>query len=53
MGVVTGVVICTAVEKKRQDLLCWLSRGTDRCCVLDFQFESAVSGFGDKELNWI
>jgi len=27
------------------------ARGTDRSCVLDFQFESAVSGLGDKELN--
>jgi len=53
MGVVTGVIICTAVEKKQQDLLCWLSSGTDRFCVLDFQVESAVLGLGDKELNWI
>jgi hypothetical protein len=32
MGVVTVVIICTAVERK-QNLLCWLPRSTDRSCV--------------------
>jgi len=41
MGVVTGVISCTAVEKKQQNLLCWLPGGTDSSCLLDFQFESA------------
>ena len=42
MGVVTGVIGCTAVEKKQQNLLCCLSRSTDRSCLLDFQFEWRV-----------
>jgi hypothetical protein len=48
MGVAPGVISFTAVEKKEQNLLCWLPRGTDRSCLLDFQFESAVSGLGNK-----
>ena len=45
---VLGVISCTAIEKKQRNLLCWLSRGTDRSRLLDFQFESAVSGLGNK-----
>jgi hypothetical protein len=48
MGIVTGVISCTAIEKKQQNLLCRLHRGTDRSCPLDFQFESAMSGLGNK-----
>ena len=48
MSVVIGVVSCTAVEKKQQNVLCWLSRGTERSSLLVFQFESAVSGLGNK-----
>jgi len=39
---------CTAVEKKKQNLLCRLSGGTDSSSLLDFQFDSAVSGLGNN-----
>jgi len=48
MGVVLGVISCKAVEKKQQNLLCWLPRGTDRSCLLDFQFKRALSMLGNK-----
>ena len=48
MSVVTGMVSCTVVQKKQENLLCWLPRRTDRPSLLDFQFESAVSGLGNS-----
>jgi len=51
MDVVTGAISCTAVEKKQQNLLCWLPRSTDRTSLLDFQFDSAPSVLGNKLLN--
>jgi hypothetical protein len=41
---VTGVLRHTAIDKKQQNLLCQLPRCTDRAGLLDFQFESAMSG---------
>jgi len=37
MSVVTQVISCTAVEKKQENLLCWLPRGTEKSSLLDFQ----------------
>jgi hypothetical protein len=48
MGDVTGVLSCTAVDKKQQNLLCLLPRCTDRSGLFNFQFESAVSGLGNR-----
>jgi len=48
MGVVNGEISCTAIEEKQQNLLCWLLGVTDRSCLLDFQFQSAMSGLGNK-----
>jgi hypothetical protein len=48
MGDVTGVLSCTAIGKKQQNLLCHLLRCTDRSGLLGFQFESAVSGLGNQ-----
>jgi len=52
MGGVTGVISCTALGKKQQNLLCWLSTGTDRSCLLDFQIKSAMSVLGNKYWYW-
>jgi hypothetical protein len=48
MGDVTGVLSHTAVDKKQHNLLCQLSRCSDRYGLLDLQFESAVSGLENK-----
>jgi hypothetical protein len=51
MADVAGVLSCTAVDKKQQNLLCRLSRYTGRSGLLDFQFESTVSDLGNKWLT--
>jgi hypothetical protein len=51
MGDVNGVLSCTAVHKKQQNLLCSLSRCTERSDLLDLQFDSAVSGLGNRWLK--
>jgi hypothetical protein len=48
MSVAPGVISCTAFEKKQQNLLCSLPISTDRSSLPDFQFESAMSGLGNK-----
>ena len=48
MGVVAGMISCTAVENKQQNILYRLPRSTDRSFLFDFQFESAVSGLENK-----
>jgi hypothetical protein len=48
MGDVIGVLSCTAIDTKQQNLLCRLPRCTDRSGLPDFQFESVMSGLGDK-----
>jgi hypothetical protein len=48
MGDVTGVLGHTAIDKKQQNLLCQLPKCTDRSGLLDFQFESPVSGLQNK-----
>jgi hypothetical protein len=52
MGVVTVVIICTAVERK-QNFLCRLPRSTDRSCVCLTSVWQFPSVLGNKLFYWI
>ena len=44
------VTTCTAVRKNRRNLLCVLSRGTNRSSLLVLQFDSAPSVLENQHL---